>query len=89
MTTIHHTVFPVLDAPRLYATNMLHRVVGDDFGFIEPYTPATDTWVALPLRLVHDDAGGWHLELGPYSLNGTDVERLREAIAAYDRASGE
>ncbi|WP_142278350.1 hypothetical protein [Mycobacterium europaeum] len=89
MTTIHHTVFPVLDAPRLYATNLLHRTVKDDFGYLEPYMSETDSWFALPLRLVHDDAGSWHLELGPYSLNGTDVERLRETIAAYDRTTVE
>lgn len=87
--TTHHTVFPILDAPRLYANNMLHRTVVDDFGFLEPYTSETDSWFALPLRLVHDDAGGRHLELGPYSLNGDDVELLRAAIAAYDRATGE
>jgi hypothetical protein len=80
------TDFPVLDAPRLYANNSLGRVVGGDFGVIEPYLDETDSWVAMPLRLVHDQGAGWHLEVGPYSLNAADIERLREAIAAYDQA---
>ncbi|BBY35887.1 hypothetical protein MMAN_58030 [Mycobacterium mantenii] len=83
------TEFPVLDAPRLYANNSLGRCVFASFDYVEPYLEETDAWVALPLRLVHDQGAGWHIELGPYSLGATDVHRLREAIAAYDRATGE
>jgi hypothetical protein len=71
------TDFPVLDAPRLYANNSLSRMVFDSFGDVEPYIEETDSWIAMPLQLVHDQGAGWHLELGPYSLNGADIERLR------------
>jgi hypothetical protein len=80
--------FPVIDAPRLYANNQLGRVTFDSFGDVEPYLEETDLWVAMPVRLVYDQGAGWHLELGPYSHNGADIERLREAIAAYDQATG-
>jgi hypothetical protein len=79
--------FPVIDAPRRYANNQLHRAIFDVFGHIEPYVDETDSWIAMPLRLAHDQAAGWHLELGPYSLDAADIMRLREAIAAYDAAT--
>lgn len=41
----------------------------------------------MPLRLVHDQAAGWHLEVGPYSLDQADIEKLRAAIAGYDAAT--
>jgi hypothetical protein len=41
----------------------------------------------MPLRLVHDQGGGWHLELGPYSLDACDISRLRAAIKSYDDAT--
>jgi hypothetical protein len=85
MTT---TDFPILDAPRTEANNELGRVILDYFGNIEPFIEETDFWVAMPLRLVHDQAGGCHLEIGPYSLDRADIEHLREAIAAYDQATG-
>jgi hypothetical protein len=76
------TDLPVLDAPRLYANNSLGRVVGEDVGVIEPYLDETDSWVAKPLRVVHDQ--GHRLAPGgrAVSLNAADIERLREAIAA-------
>lgn len=82
------TDFPLLDAPRVHANNLLGRTIFDTFGPIEPYIEETDTWVAMPLRLVHDQANDWHLEAGPYSLDRSDIERLRAAIGAYDAAIG-
>jgi hypothetical protein len=82
------TAFPVLDAPRLFANNQLGRVIFDSFGDIEPYVEEADYFIAMPVRLVHDQGAGWHLELGPYSLNGDDIERLRAAINSYDQATG-
>ncbi|MDT5096409.1 MAG: hypothetical protein QOC76_146 [Mycobacterium sp.] len=81
------TDFPVLDAPRLYANNSLGRFIMDSFGAVEPYIEENDSWVAMPLRLVHDQGGGWHLELGPYSLDACDISRLRAAIKSYDDAT--
>jgi hypothetical protein len=74
--------FPVLDAPR---TTEFGRVIFDEFGEIEPYIDEMDSWIAMPVRLVHDQAAGCHLEVGPYSLDRRDIQRLREAIAAFDR----
>jgi hypothetical protein len=80
------TDFPVLDAPRLYANNSLGRAVIDVHGYIEPYMCEIDSWVAMPLRLVHDQAAGFGIEVGPYTLDAADIRRLRQAIAAYDQA---
>jgi hypothetical protein len=40
------------------------------------------------LRLVHDQARGFALEMGPYSLDRVDIDRLRSVIARYDEAVG-
>jgi hypothetical protein len=80
--------FPVLDAPRLHANNQLGRCIFDTFGDVEPYIEETDSWISMPLRLVHDQASGWHLEVGPYTLGADDIDRLRSAIAGYDAAAG-
>ncbi|AKN17471.1 hypothetical protein MHAE_04395 [Mycobacterium haemophilum DSM 44634] len=79
--------FPVLDAPRHIANADYQRMVVDSFGDVEPFIEETDSWVAMPLRLVHDSAAGWRVELGPYSLDRRDIGRLREALAAYDSAN--
>ncbi|OBJ00233.1 hypothetical protein A5624_08580 [Mycobacterium sp. 1482292.6] len=65
---------------------MLNRRIADDFGCIEPYMAELDSWIAMPTRLVHDQAADWNLELGPYSLNAADIHKLRQAITAYDEA---
>lgn len=78
--------FPTLDAPRTHANLEFGRVVFDHLGFIEPYIEETDSWITMPMRLVHDQAAGIHLEVGPYSVDSRDIERLRAAIAAYDLA---
>lgn len=80
--------FPILDAPRTTANDELGRQVLDSLGNLEPYIEETDCWIALPLRLVHDQANDLHLEAGPYSLARADIELLRLAIATYDRATG-
>jgi hypothetical protein len=80
--------FPVLDAQRHTETNEFGRVIVDTFGFVEPYIRGVDSWVSIPLRLAHDQAADWHLELGPYDLDRADIECLRAAIAAYDQATG-
>ena len=80
--------FPVLDAPRTRANAEYNRVIFDSFGYIEPHIAELDDWTSLPLRLIYDDSGGWQLEVGPYTLNHADIERLRSAIAAYDLATG-
>ena len=76
--------FPVLDAPRVYVDSDLAREVIEELGYAEPHIPETDTWVAMPVRLVHDQGSGFHLEVGPYAMDTADILLLRRAIAAYD-----
>jgi hypothetical protein len=83
------TNFPIVDFPREGDPfTYPGRTVLDHFGFIEPYQPATDYWCALPVRLVHTEGGGFGIELGPYTLNHTDIDRLRATINSYDEATG-
>jgi hypothetical protein len=82
------TDFPILDSDRAGDPFIYPgRAILDAHGHIEPYVDEMDTWVAIPLRLVHLDTAGLCLELGPYTLNRQDIERLRAAIASYDRAA--
>jgi hypothetical protein len=80
--------FPVLDALRHAEANEFGRVIIDTFGFVEPYIGEVDGFMSMPLRLVHDQAAGLHLELGPYDIDRADIEALRTAIAGYDQAIG-
>lgn len=80
--------FPVLDHPRLRENTDYNRVIIDVFGHMEPYLPETDSWCSMPLRLTHNTAGGFQIELGPYTLDAADIMRLREAFAEYDKATG-
>lgn len=80
------TEFPVLDAPRPIADREYNRIIVDSFGHAEPYIEETDGWVALPLRLVHNQAAGWCVEIGPYSLDRRDIAALQAAIRAYHEA---
>ncbi|MCV7381653.1 hypothetical protein BST11_22795 [Mycobacterium alsense] len=79
--------FPVLDAPRHEEKNALGRAIVDCFGFVEAYVGELDSWVSMPVRLVYDQAAGWHLECGPYDFDRCDIECLRAAIASYDNAT--
>lgn len=72
--------FPILDGSYGSATAQLGRVILDFNGHVEPHIDEVDYWCAMPLRLTHDQGGGFRLECGPYSLSHTDIERLREAI---------
>ena len=80
--------FPILDAPRTEANAELFRLVVDYLGVIEPHVDELDSYVSMPLRLVHNAATGFCLEAGPYDLDHNDIGRLRAAIAAYDDATG-
>ncbi|WP_406813979.1 hypothetical protein [Mycobacterium sp. M23085] len=79
--------FPVLDAPRLHANNEFGRFVIETLGAVDAYLEETDYWTSIPVRLVHDQASGMHIECGPYGLARDDIEVLRAAIAAYDLAT--
>jgi hypothetical protein len=76
--------FPVLDAPRADANAELFRTVIKELGAVEPFIDETDSCITMPLRLSHNAAAGIVLEIGPYDLDHNDVDRLRDAIRAYD-----
>lgn len=80
--------FAILDAPRAGANRELGRAIIDYLGCIEPAIDEIDAFCSMPIRLVHNDAMGFGLEVGPYDLGGSDIERLRAAINAYDQAVG-
>jgi hypothetical protein len=79
-----HFDFPVLDAPRTAANAELFRSVFEELGIIEPFIDETDSPVTMPMRIAHNAAAGIVLEIGPYDLDHNDVDRLRDAIRAYD-----
>jgi hypothetical protein len=79
--------FPVIDCPR--AGDSFYypdRAILGVHGRIEPYHEPADYWVSIPVRLVHTAGGGFGIELGPYLLDGDDIDLLRAAIASYDQA---
>jgi hypothetical protein len=78
------TDFPVLDGPRAFSNSTLGRSVIESFGFVEAYVEEMDDWTSMPVRLVHDHASGFQLELGPYTLDVCDINVLRAAIAGFD-----
>lgn len=80
--------FPILDATRPGPDQHGGRTIIDTLDPIEPFLDETDYWCSMPLRLVHSQLAGVGIELGPYSLDHNDIERLRAAIAVYDDATG-
>jgi hypothetical protein len=79
--------FPILDAPRPIADSELNRDVLREFGNMCAYIEEIDYYAELPVRVVYDQGSAFHIEVGPYSLDGRDINRLRAAIAACDRAT--
>jgi hypothetical protein len=77
------TEFPILDAPRYWANCEHHRVILDFHGYFEAYVDEMDSWVAMPVRLVHTTTGGFALEVGPYTLDAADIRVMQAAIASY------
>ncbi|ODR03783.1 hypothetical protein BHQ15_17800 [Mycolicibacillus koreensis] len=80
--------FPSLDAPRATANTEYNRDIIDILGHIEPYVGEVDYWCSMPIRLTHNQAAGFILEVGPYDLDRADIDALRAAIVAYDAATG-
>lgn len=95
MTDTHHLGhtepprFPSLDASRATATAEYNRAIIAFLGRIGPYLGEVDYWCSMPLRLTHNQAAGFILEVGPYDLDRADIDALRAAIVAYDAATGE
>ncbi len=76
----------VLDRPA-HVDGEPARIVAQEFGLVSPYISEIDHWVDMPVRLIHDEAGGFGVEVGPYVLDGADVDRISEAIESYWQAT--
>lgn len=76
--------FPVLDSSRHMSEG---RVVLDELGHIEPYVDEMDWWCRMPLRVAHTTASDVVIEIGPYTLDSEDIERLRAALRSHDIAN--
>ncbi|WP_137147544.1 hypothetical protein [Mycolicibacterium sp. CR10] len=81
MSLNNESAFPMLDANRDHQPG---RVVLDDLGLIEPYVDETDYWCSMPLRVSHSPTTHVAIEIGPYTIDSRDIERLREALRVYD-----
>ena len=77
--------YPVLDGDRTADNNDVYRVVlVDTIEPIEPRIPEVDFWCEMPVRISHDTGQGIALEIGPYTLDDSDIDTLRGAIALAD-----
>lgn len=73
--------FPILDGNRESTED---RMVISECGELEPYIDEIDGWVSMPLRVTTTPGVGIVLEVGPYTLDGRDVARLRAALDHWD-----
>lgn len=77
--------FPVLDGDRTADDDNIYRVVLVEYiEPIEPRIPETDEWCEMPVRISHDACQGIALEIGPYTLDDSDIDTLLSAIALLD-----
>ena len=58
-----------------------------DQSLTEPYIDETDSYCAMPIRLVHRTDSGLVIECGPYTFDESDVDHLRTVIRTYDIAT--
>ncbi len=83
------TPLPILDSDRATAPAESGRHICDVLPPVQPYVPEIDNRVTMPVRLAYSMTAGWCLEVGPYDLDAADILALRQAIAAWDDATGE
>jgi len=57
-----------------------NREVIAEYGIPEPYVPDEDSWARVPLRLTHNQAAGFVLELGIYDFSDADFDALEHAV---------
>ena len=76
------STYPIHDADRGDSPG---RVVIEELGHIEPYVEERDSWAVLALRVSINQGSGPDLEIGPYTLDRCEVEKLRAVITVYDR----
>lgn len=72
--------FPLHDADRRNADDVVYREVIQELGVPEPYTPDSDSWARVPLRISHNAGAGFVLEVGPYDFSSQDFQALEHAV---------
>lgn len=72
--------FPLHDADRSDNDEVAFRDVIQELGIPEPYTPDTDSWARVPLRISHNTGAGFVLEVGPYDFSDHDFLALEHAV---------
>ena len=72
--------FPLHDANRSETDDMTDRDVIQELGTPEPYTPDSDSFARVPLRISHNTGAGFVLEVGPYDFAGHDFLALEHAV---------
>ena len=72
--------FVLHDANREDTAHEVDRQVITDVATTEPYLPETDSWARVPLRISHNAAVGFVLEVGPYDFSDDDLESLALAV---------
>lgn len=72
--------FPLHDADRSSSDEATFREVIQELGIPEPYTPETDSWARVPLRISHNAGAGFVFEVGPYDFSDHDFLALEHAV---------
>lgn len=61
------------------------RVIVSELGVAEPYALAGDTFVRVPLRISHNAAAGYVLEVGDMDFSDSDFIALENAVKEMRR----
>ncbi len=83
--------FPVVDYERVPDVDIQDdeiviyndRSVLAEHGVIEPHDDREDCTVAIPIRTVHTPWAGLSIEIGPYSLDSSEIVRLHNYLVEH------
>ncbi|MDM3894798.1 hypothetical protein [Mycobacterium intracellulare] len=86
-----HSRFPAFDYDRKPVWDVIdgvpticnERDVLADLTVLEPLDERNDSFAAIPVRSVITAGGGPSIELGPFSLDTSEVIKLYNALAAH------
>lgn len=77
--------FPLRDGRTTADGDVLGRDVIYELGIPEPYVMATDSYVRTPLRVSHNGAAGFVLEVGDLDFSDSDFDALENAVKEMRR----
>ncbi|WP_166905971.1 hypothetical protein [Mycobacterium sp. DL440] len=81
MRTLHR--FPLVDRTGEFDD---FRQVVDQPTILEPHDDRTDQCVSIPVRSVLSAVSGPAVEIGPFTLDSSEVVKLHNALGAHIRA---